>query len=56
MRVAEWTLIEAVGTMRPEDNLSVVFTGFKGKVESGVYSAAEVMELCTRNDIYVERD
>jgi hypothetical protein len=54
MRVLEWTLIEAVGTTHPEDNLSVVFTGFKGKIESRVYSEQEKIELCSRNDMWRE--
>jgi hypothetical protein len=54
MRVLEWTLVEAVGTTHPEDNLSVVFTGFKGKVESRVYSEEEKRKLCTRNDMWRE--
>jgi hypothetical protein len=54
MRVLEWTLIEVVGTTHPEDNLSMVFTGFKGKVGSRIYTEQERPELCTRNDMWRE--
>ena len=54
MRVLEWTMIEAVGATHPKDNLSVVFTGFKDKVESRVYSEQERLELRTRNDMWRE--
>ena len=54
MRVHEWALMEATCTTHPEDNLSIVCTLYKGKVENKHYTPEESIELCTRNDMWRE--